>query len=398
MSAKGHLSILLIEPKEKLGRSLVELFKKSGHLCVWVQSVVDAEARKNEQEFDLVLEDVSDGRVKEPEEDSPYNFSNIISKSKPMLEIFETVKRLAQFKTTILISGESGTGKELLARAIHFNSTRAHAKFVAINCGAIPENLIESELFGHKIGSFTDAVRDRTGLFEEANGGTVFLDEIGELPLHLQVKLLRVLQEQTIRRIGDEQDRKIDVRILAASHRNLDQGVKDGTFREDLFYRLNVVHIHIPSLRERPEDLPVLVNHFFTKHNKKLKTKVNKVADDVMSLFQQYPWKGNIRELENTIERGIILAETDTITMECLPEKMRELSESSFSLQAHSTLGIDEDNLSIKQKVRDLETKLILRALEATKGNRTHAAKLLEISHRTLLYKLKEYSLGEAFK
>lgn len=388
----------MIEPKEKLGRSLVELFKKSGHLCVWVQSVVDAEARKNEQEFDLVLEDVSDGRIKEPEEDSPYNFSNIISKSKPMLEIFETVKRLAQFKTTILISGESGTGKELLARAIHFNSTRAHAKFVAINCGAIPENLIESELFGHKIGSFTDAVRDRTGLFEEANGGTVFLDEIGDLPLHLQVKLLRVLQEQSIRRIGEEQDRKIDVRILAASHRNLEQGVREGTFREDLFYRLNVVHIHLPSLRERPEDLPVLVDHFLKKHNQKLKTKINKVADDVMNLFQQYPWKGNIRELENTIERGIILADTDTITMECLPEKMRELSESSFSLQAHSSLGIDEDNLSIKQKVRDLETKLILRALEATKGNRTHAAKLLEISHRTLLYKLKEYSLGEAFK
>lgn len=398
MNSKGHLSILLIEPKEKLGRSLVELFKKSGHLCVWVQSVVDAEARKNEQEFDLVLEDVSDGRIKEPEEDSPYNFSNIISKSKPMLEIFETVKRLAQFKTTILISGESGTGKELLARAIHFNSTRAHAKFVAINCGAIPENLIESELFGHKIGSFTDAVRDRTGLFEEANGGTVFLDEIGDLPLHLQVKLLRVLQEQSIRRIGEEQDRKIDVRILAASHRNLEQGVREGTFREDLFYRLNVVHIHLPSLRERPEDLPVLVDHFLKKHNQKLKTKINKVADDVMNLFQQYPWKGNIRELENTIERGIILADTDTITMECLPEKMRELSESSFSLQAHSSLGIDEDNLSIKQKVRDLETKLILRALEATKGNRTHAAKLLEISHRTLLYKLKEYSLGEAFK
>jgi len=393
MSKSKHLSILIVEQREKVGKDLASIFKKEGHNVSIVTSKADAESRRREQDFDLVLEDTTVAEAPTLDDDSPYNFSNIISNSKPMLEIFDTVRSLANFKTTILISGESGTGKELLARAIHFNSTRAQSKFVAINCGAIPENLIESELFGHKIGSFTDAVRDRTGLFEEANGGTVFLDEIGELPLHLQVKLLRVLQEQSVKRIGEESDRKIDVRILAASHRNLELSVKEGTFREDLFYRLNVVHIHLPALRERPEDIPVLIEHLVKKHNKKLGTKVKGVSDEVLKCYIQYLWKGNVRELENTIERGIILTEGSEITPECLPEKIRETIEGQRALRSLSAIGYDDDNLSIKQKVRDLETRLILKALESTKGNRTHAAKLLEISHRTLLYKLKEYDI-----
>ncbi len=401
MSKHSTLSILLVEKDESIGKSLHEALKKGGHNVSLIKSEEEIEQRGGAKSFDVVLsnqknlEDVDD--VLKEDEIRKYTFSSMISESKRMLEIFETVKRLANFKTTILISGESGTGKELLARAIHYNSTRKAAKFVAINCGAIPENLMESELFGHKIGSFTDAVRDRVGLFEEANNGTVFLDEIGELPLHLQVKLLRVLQEQTVRRIGDEQDRKIDVRVLAASHRNLEQAVREGKFREDLFYRLNVVHIHLPALRERGEDIPVLVKHFIKKHNKKLGTKVENIEDDVLKCFIRYPWKGNIRELENAIERGLILSDGDKITLDCLPDKIRE----SFSLHKGTSqinASLDDDNLSIKQKVRDLETHLILKALEKTKGNRTHAAKILEISHRTLLYKLKEYEIGGAFK
>ncbi|MDZ4786878.1 MAG: sigma-54-dependent Fis family transcriptional regulator [bacterium] len=401
MSKKEKLNILLIETHEAISKALMTCFTESGHQVTLTNTNQKAIELKKSIKFDLILEDIKeklDSEDRTLDKDSEYNFSNIISQSKPMQDIFETVKRLSNFKTTILISGESGTGKELLARAIHFNSTRGKNKFVAINCGAIPESLIESELFGHKMGSFTDAVRDRIGLFEEANGGTIFLDEIGELPLHLQVKLLRVLQEQSIRPIGDESDRKIDVRILAASHRNLEQSVKEGNFREDLFYRLNVVHIHLPSLRERPEDISVLVKHFIKKHNKKLNTKVLDVDDEVLRCFLQYPWKGNIRELENAIERGLILSEGSKITIEYLPEKIRE----AYAIQKNHGINLsksfDDDNLSVKQKVKDLETRLILRALEKTHGNRTHAAKLLEISHRTLLYKLKEYDLGEAFK
>lgn len=386
----SQLKTLLIEHSKKSGEAIKNIFSSAGVSLEVVSTRKQANEAQLKANYDLMLEDVTEAMQIEPESESPYKFSNIISKSRAMLEIFDTVKRLTHFKTTILISGESGTGKELLARAIHCNSSRSKNKFVAINCGAIPENLIESELFGHKIGSFTDAVRDRVGLFEEADGGTIFLDEIGELPLHLQVKLLRVLQEQSIRRIGEEQDKKIDVRILAASHKNLEEAVRSGTFREDLFYRLNVVHIHIPALRERPEDLPVLIDHLIKKHNQKMGTSVTGVSDEVFHIFKNFPWRGNIRELENTIERGLVLAEGKEITIDCLPERMRSVrSEGNEAKEAESS-----DSLSIKQQVRGLEINLILKALKQTNGNRTHAAKLLEISHRTLLYKLKEYRLS----
>jgi two-component system response regulator AtoC len=395
MKSRTASKILLIEPSGASAETFENLFKSAGHDITIVENRASAEEAQKSHRYDTILENITEAVQPTEEQDSPYKFTNIISRSKSMLEIFETVKRLTNFKTTILISGESGTGKELLARAIHCNSSRARNKFVAINCGAIPENLIESELFGHKMGSFTDAVRDRLGLFEEANGGTVFLDEIGELPLHLQVKLLRVLQEQTIRRIGDEQDKKIDVRILAASHRNLEEAVKDGTFREDLFYRLNVVHIHLPALRDRPEDLEVLIDHLIKKHNRKMGTSVRKVSSEVLALFKKFPWHGNIRELENTIERGLVLADGDAITLECLPDKLRNFSETETRLTASGEFSTQPDALSIKQQVRNLEIHLISKALEKTHGNRTHAAKLLEISHRTLLYKLKEYELAD---
>lgn len=320
-----------------------------------------------------------------------YNFSNIIAESAVMKDIFETVKRLANFNTTVLITGESGTGKELLAKAIHHNSPRRGRPFVAINCGAIPEYLMESELFGHKKGAFTDATRDKKGLFEEASGGTIFLDEIGELPAHLQVKLLRALQEQQIRRVGDEQLIDIDVRVVAATLRNLDDDVQTGRFREDLFYRLNVVSINIPPLRERREDIPVLIEHFMKKHNKRLGLNVRRISPEAMKALLDHYWKGNVRELENCIERALVLTETDSVDLEALPESFRQQSDQHGSAQILSP--ISDDNLSIKQRTRALETTLILKALKKTGGNRTRAAKVLEISHRALLYKLKEYGL-----
>lgn len=322
-----------------------------------------------------------------------YNFSNIIAQSDSMKEIFETVKRLAAFNTTILITGESGTGKELLARAVHNNSPRRNKPFIAINCGAIPENLMESELFGHKKGAFTDATRDKKGLFEEASGGTIFLDEIGELPLHLQVKLLRVLQEQQIRRVGDEEIIGVDLRVIAATLRDLEQDITLGRFRDDLFYRLNVVSINIPPLRERPEDITLLANFFLKKHSKNLGIGIKGFNEEAMNTLCRYNWRGNVRELENCVERALVLSESDSIDVDALPEMVRK--QSARAETAMLSTPIADDNLSIKQRTRALEIDLMLRALKKTGGNRTHAAKILEISHRALLYKLKEYGIGE---
>lgn len=322
-----------------------------------------------------------------------YSFSNIIAHSQSMKNIFETVKRLANFNTTVMITGESGTGKELLALAIHHNSPRRGKPFVAINCGAIPENLMESELFGHKKGSFTDATRDKRGLLEEASGGTVFLDEVGEMPVHLQVKLLRALQEQQIRRVGDEQPINIDTRVIAATLRDIEEDVKSGRFRDDLFYRLNVVSIHIPPLRERVEDIPVLVQHFIKKHNKRLNLDVADVSPEAMKCMMQYRWRGNVRELENCIERAMVLTENNNIARESLPEQVQAAG--AYDKPADENL-LTDDNLSIKARTKTLEIGLIKKALQKTGGNRTHAAKILEISHRALLYKLKEYGLSNA--
>ncbi|MDC0358120.1 sigma-54 dependent transcriptional regulator [Oligoflexia bacterium] len=322
-----------------------------------------------------------------------YSFSNIVAQSKPMKELFETVKRLANFNTTVLIRGESGTGKELLALAIHHNSPRRGKPFIAINCGAIPENLMETELFGHKKGAFTDASRDKKGLFEEASGGTLFLDEIGEMSLHLQVKLLRALQEQQIRRVGDEAVIDIDVRVIAATLRDLENDVESGRFREDLYYRLNVVSLPLLPLRERPEDIPVLMEHFLKKHSKRLGLPSKKIDPEALKCLMQYRWRGNVRELENCIERALVLSEAELIDIDALPDHVRK----SFRSEGEDD-ALPEDNLSIKQHAKALEVKLIKRALEETKGNRTHAAKILEISHRALLYKLKEYGLTEQGK
>jgi two-component system, NtrC family, response regulator AtoC len=315
--------------------------------------------------------------------------SRLIISSPVMREILATIDRLSEFSTTVVITGESGTGKELVAREIHASSPRRLKPFVAINCGAIPESLIESELFGHKKGAFTDASRDKKGLFEEADGGTIFLDEVGELPLHLQVKLLRTLQEQQIRRVGDEQVISIDVRVIAATLRDLEADVREGRFRDDLYYRLNVVSLHIPPLRERREEIPALVTHFMKKHNRRLGLAVRRINPDALDVLQRYRWRGNVRELENCVERAMVLTETDAIDIESLPDHVKEPSVEDVP----PPVMLADDELSIKQKTRELEINLISRALRKTNGNRTRAAKILEISHRALLYKLKEYDL-----
>ena len=311
-------------------------------------------------------------------------YEDILAKSQKMQDIFRTISKIADYKTTVLVTGESGVGKELVARAIHRRSSRRGGPFVAVNCGAIPENLLESELFGHKKGAFTDAVNDRHGLFEDATTGTLFLDEIGELPLGLQVKLLRVLEDELIRRLGETRDIKVDVRIIAATHRDLHAETKAGRFREDLFYRLNVLPIHIPPLRDRREDIPLLIEHFVTRNNTRLRSNIVGIESEARRLMFEYGWPGNVRELENTIERAMVLAEGDQIVVTDLPERVRET-------QDPVQMQLASGELSVKKTSRIVEEILIRRALQKTKGNRTRAAELLEISHRALLYKIKDY-------
>src|SRR3954463_7567028 len=315
-------------------------------------------------------------------------YEDILAKSQKMQDIFRTISKIAEYKTTVLITGESGVGKELVARAIHHRSTRRGGSFVAVNCGAIPENLLESELFGHKKGAFTDAIQDRRGLFEEADGGSLFLDEIGELPLALQVKLLRVLEDEKIRRVGDVRDIKIDVRIITATHRDLLNETKAGRFREDLFYRLNVLPILVPPLRDRREDIPLLIDHFVARNNVRLCTSIRGIDTESPRLLFEYPWPGNVRELENTIERAMVLAEGDQIVAQDLPDRLREARD---PVQMQLASG----ELSVKKTMRIVEEILIRRALQRTKGNRTRAAEVLEISHRALLYKIKDYAITD---
>jgi two-component system, NtrC family, response regulator AtoC len=318
-----------------------------------------------------------------------HRFEALLAKSESMNQVFRTITKIADFKTTVMVSGESGVGKELVARAIHNRSSRATKPFVALNCGAIPENLLEGELFGHRKGAFTDAHSDRRGMFEEATGGTLFLDEIGELPLSLQVKLLRALQEESIRRLGDTKDTKIDVRIITATHRDLSAEVKAGRFREDLYYRINVLAIHIAPLRDRREDTELLLEHFLERNNKRLGTQTRGFTHDARKLLLGYAWPGNVRELENTIERAMVLAEGEWIDVRDLPEKLRQAAD-----PIHRQLESGE--LSIKKTIRTVEEILIRRALAKTKGNRTRAAEVLELSHRALLYKMKDYNISDA--
>lgn len=315
------------------------------------------------------------------------SWCGIIGKSPSMQVIFSLIDKVCDHKTTVLVLGESGTGKEMVARAIHCRSARRSAPFVGVNCGAIPEQLLESELFGHVKGAFTDAVADKSGLFSQAHGGTLFLDEIGDMPQSLQVKLLRVLQEGEIRPVGSNQTRKVDVRVVSATSRDLARDVIDGRFREDLYYRLNVFTIQVPPLRERISDIPVLIDHFLAKHAEHTRKSCVRLSAEAFSVLMHYHWPGNVRELENCLERCLILCDSDEIGVSCLP--------SSLLVSVDSMNSSDANNcFSLKQASELLERDFIIRALEHTGGNRTQAAKLLEISHRALLYKIKDYQLG----
>ena len=324
--------------------------------------------------------------------DERYGFDNIIGTGRGMKRIFELVETIAGLTSTVLIQGETGTGKELIAKAIHFNSQRKDQKMVSINCGAIPENLLESELFGHVKGAFTGAVQTRIGRFEQANGGTIFLDEIGNMPLALQVKLLRVLQEREFERVGGNSTVKVDVRIVAATSSNLEQMVKDGTFREDLYYRLNVIPIDLPPLRERREDIPLLVQrfieHFCETHKLDLKT----ISPHVLKVLMAYDWPGNVRQLENIVERMVALtANRPAILPADLPGEIQNRD----SLNFVPLIEIPEGGISFQDVVTDMERELIVQSLRKTNGNKKLAAKLLNLKRTTLIEKIKRIGLAE---
>lgn len=307
-----------------------------------------------------------------------YQYHNIIGKSKAMREIFDLIDKVAQGRSTVLIHGKSGTGKELVAKAIHFNSPRKNRAFVPVNCSAIPETLLESELFGHIKGAFTGAVATHVGLFEEADGGTLFLDEVGELSPAIQVKLLRVLQEREIKPVGGTQSRKIDIRLITATNRDLHEMVKEGTFREDLYYRLNVIPIHLPPLKVRTEDIPLLVRHFLTRFGKENQRPEMTISREALHPLMNYSWPGNIRELENIIERAVILCKENEVTRDDLPPHLLQES-------ADNRRGPDLLHLSL----REVEMAHIKRVLESVGGHKMKAAEILRIDRRTLYRKLQ---------
>jgi len=317
-------------------------------------------------------------------------YAGIVATSKAMEEALLLAEKVARHPSTVLITGESGTGKELIARFIHDASPRKASPFIPVNCGAIPENLLESELFGHVKGAFTGATDNRAGLFEEAHGGTLFLDEIGELPLKLQVKLLRALQEGEIRRVGSSTPNRVDVRVLAATARDLETLVREGEFRSELYYRINVVRIHLTPLRQRPEDIPPLVRHFVARFNRTLALDIDSFGADAMKVLMDYPWPGNIRELENIVERAMVLSESREIDGATLTGLLPAPGESPIDL---SVQALSPDDLSVKRHTARLERQLIERALEITEGNRTRASELLDLSYRAVLYKIREYGL-----
>jgi two-component system response regulator AtoC len=342
--------------------------------------------RKAEERERLKMENSQlKARIREIEKD--YRFGSLVARSAAMASVFELAQKAARYSTTVLILGESGTGKELIARGIHREGERAARPWVPVNCGGIPEHLLESELFGYKKGAFTGADHNKKGLFQEADGGTIFLDEIGELPLALQVKLLRVLQENEIRPVGESRHTRIDVRVIAATARSLDEEVKRGVFREDLYYRLNVLTIALPPLRQRPEDIPHLCQHFLERFNAKMGKCIEGPSPAAMKVLFAHRWPGNVRELENVIERAVLLADSGLLTPEHLPPDIGGRPRNERQEDA-------VDGLSLKAAQRAIEKKLIAQALEKTGGNRTQAARLLEISHPSLLSKIKTYEIG----
>lgn len=316
------------------------------------------------------------------------DFSGLIGKSRIMRDIYSLIEKVAVSTANVLILGESGTGKELAARAIHDNSTRRDKQFVAVNCGAIPDTLIETELFGHKKGAFTGAVIDRAGLFEQADGGTLFLDEVGEVPLQLQAKLLRVLQERELRRVGANDDRKVDVRIVAASNRNLEDQVKEGTFREDLYYRLNVVELRMPALRERPEDIPLLIEHFYAKLTQ-LPCSRDTCSQEAMKVLAAYPYPGNVRELENIVERCLIIGDKK-ITLDSLPQQVM-----NCTVETAAAVELTPEGMNLEAYLDSLEKNFLQQALAKSGGVKKKAAELLGLTFRSFRYRLAKFGMDD---
>jgi len=313
-----------------------------------------------------------------------------IAESAPMRDVMNFVRRVAISEaTTILLEGENGVGKDLVAKTLHYQSLRQAEPFIAINCAAIPETLLESELFGYEKGAFTDARAQKKGIFELADKGTLFLDEIGEIPLMLQAKLLRVLEEQSFRRLGGLKDINLDLRVVAATNKNLREAVKEGAFRQDLFFRLNVIHITIPPLRERTEDIPALANFFLEHYNRKFKRHMEGIAPDAMQMLSNYDWPGNVRELRNALERAMILEDSSRITAASLPMSITAIAPRAAVMAAAAPASFPEDGLSLEEN----ERRLLVQALEKTNGNQTQAARLLRITRDTLRYKMKKFDL-----
>jgi len=322
-----------------------------------------------------------------------FRLDRMVGKSPPMQRLFELLKKVAPARTSVLISGESGTGKEMVARALHALSPRHEKPFVAVNCGAIPETLLESELFGHVRGAFTGAVADRPGLFAAADAGTLFLDEIGELSSQMQVKLLRVLQERRVKKVGGTVEEEFDVRVVAASNRDLEAEVERGAFRRDLFYRLNVIQLYLPPLRQRREDVPLLVEHFAKKHAAALGHPIVGVDPDAMAALCDYDYPGNVRELENLVERAVTLESTDRITKSSLPELK---SRSQPTPVATPSTELPAEGIDLDRVMGEFEKELLMKALDRAKGVRKEAAKILGISFRSMRYRLAKLGVGEA--
>jgi len=320
-----------------------------------------------------------------------YEYSNIIGASDKMINIYSLIKRVSTTDTNILISGESGTGKELVAKAIHYNGTRREKPFITVNCGAIPETLMESELFGHKKGSFTGAISDKKGLFYIADKGTVFLDEIGEISPPIQVKLLRAIQERTFRPVGAVSDISVDIRIICATNRNLDSEVKKGNFREDLYYRLNVVNIQIPPLRERDGDVDLLAKFFLRKYTNALKKKITKFSNDTVEFLKSYKYPGNVRELENIIERAVALELSNIIMPESLPSELTGRPEEVVA--SPGNIEITDEGIDLETILNNIERAILLQSLSKAKGIKKHAAKLLGITFRSMRYRLEKHNL-----
>jgi len=345
--------------------------------------IKNALEKKNLQKENTLLKQVIRDR---------YHFDNIIGQSSKMLALYDLLEKVGPTKTNILVTGESGTGKELAAKAIHYNSPRKDRPFVTLNCGAIPESLIESELFGHMKGAFTDAIATKKGLFEVADEGTLFLDEISELPLLMQVKLLRFLQDREFKRVGGTEDIRVDVRIIAATNKDLDEAVREKRFREDLFYRLNVIQIKLPSLRERREDVPLLAMHFLQKFSEELNKNITTISSEALQLLLDYDYPGNVRELQNIIERAVALE----VNPELTAQNLRSYLDDHLQLKKGGLdLDIPNEGINLEKLVEEIERTLLLKALNRTHGIKKKAAELLGINFRSMRYRLDKYGLND---